>query len=90
MSTHTATINWQSESDDFAYESYTRNHTWRFDNDLVVSATAAPDFKGDPANIDPEEAFVASIASCHCTALAELSASLTDRGSAGPAASHAV
>ena len=65
MSQHTASINWQAESEDPSYDVYTRNHTWSFDNGSSVNASATPEYKGDPANIDPEEAFVASIASCH-------------------------
>ncbi len=65
MSQHKATINWQADSEDSSYDAYTRNHTWTFDNNLVVNASATPEYKGDAANIDPEEAFVASLASCH-------------------------
>jgi organic hydroperoxide reductase OsmC/OhrA len=65
MSQHSATISWQSKTEDFAYETYTRNHTWSFDNASTVNASATPDYKGDPAKIDPEEAFVASLAACH-------------------------
>jgi organic hydroperoxide reductase OsmC/OhrA len=31
----------------------------------TMTATAAPAYLGNPANVDPEEAFVASLASCH-------------------------
>ena len=30
-----------------------------------MTATAAPAYLGNPANVDPEEAFVASLAGCH-------------------------
>src|SRR5207302_10456497 len=30
-----------------------------------MTATAAPAYLGDPKNVDPEEAFVASISACH-------------------------
>src|SRR4029079_10800090 len=46
-----------------------RVHTWSFDGGLTVPASAAPGVVPapfvDPAGIDPEEAFVASISSCH-------------------------
>ncbi len=65
MSEHLATINWKRETESFAYKDYNRTHLWRFDNGEMVRAAAAPAFLGDPACVDPEEAFVASIASCH-------------------------
>ena len=65
MAEHIAEISWQRETAGFAYDDYNRTHEWRFDNGAVVKAAAAPAFLGDPACVDPEEAFVASIASCH-------------------------
>ena len=50
---------------DFDYKNYSRNHEWSFENGLVVEASAAAQFLGDENNIDPEEAFVASLSSCH-------------------------
>jgi len=48
---------------------YSREHTWEFDGGLTVPAssspTAVPVPWSNPANVDPEEAFVAAIASCH-------------------------
>ncbi len=65
MSEHKATIKWSRGDAEFDYESYSRNHRWTFDNGSSVDASAAEAFRGDPANVDPEEAFVASLASCH-------------------------
>ena len=65
MSEHKAEIAWRRETDSFAYDDYDRTHDWRFDNGLTVKAAAAPGYLGDPACVDPEEAFVASVASCH-------------------------
>ncbi len=65
MSEHQAEIVWNRESSEFTYASYNRNHDWTFDAGVTVRASASPDFKGDASCIDPEEAFVASIASCH-------------------------
>ena len=65
MSTHTAKLRWERGGTDFTYEAYSRNHTWQFDNGESVTATASPDYRGDPDHVDPEEAFVASISSCH-------------------------
>ncbi len=65
MSEHIADIVWKRETESFAYENYDRTHAWRFDNGLEVKAAAAPGYLGDPACVDPEEAFVASVSSCH-------------------------
>ena len=65
MSEHAATISWERTSDDFSYEAYSRDHTWTFESGVGVAASAAPDYAGDPSRVDPEEAFVASVASCH-------------------------
>lgn len=65
VSEHKATVSWQRETADFSYESYDRNHTWHFEGGCEVAASAAPDFLGSDDRVDPEEAFVAAISSCH-------------------------
>lgn len=65
MSDHVATIEWSRDGASFAYESYPREHTWSFDSGQTVRASAAPDFLGKPDAVDPEEAFVAALSSCH-------------------------
>lgn len=69
MSEHTATIRWQRNDDEFLRNRYSRRHEWRFDGGAVVPASASPAVVrapwSDPAGVDPEEAFVAAIASCH-------------------------
>lgn len=66
MSEHRARIVWVKESDSFRYEDYNREHTWTFPKSgIAVKATAAPKFRGKPEAVDPEEALVASISSCH-------------------------
>ena len=69
MSEHTATIRWTHTEGDFLKGRYSREHTWTFDGGLTVAASPSPSAVPKPysneANVDPEEAFVASIASCH-------------------------
>jgi organic hydroperoxide reductase OsmC/OhrA len=69
MSEHKATISWQRTSPDFLRGKYSRAHTWTFDGGVTVPASASPSVVpvpwSDPANVDPEEAYVASISSCH-------------------------
>jgi organic hydroperoxide reductase OsmC/OhrA len=69
MSEHKATIRWTSSGGEFLKGRYSRGHTWTFDGGVTVAASSSPAAVPKPfsieANVDPEEAFVASIASCH-------------------------
>jgi organic hydroperoxide reductase OsmC/OhrA len=69
MSEHRAIIRWQQGTADYAKGRYSREHTWSFDGGLTVAASASPAVVpvplSNPANIDPEEAYVASLSSCH-------------------------
>ncbi len=77
MSEHQATIDWNRDGRDFTYESYGRDHTWSFAGGVVVNASAAPAYKGNPDLVDPEEAFVASLSSCHMLTFLALAAKAT-------------
>jgi len=69
VSEYFATIDWQRGEQDFLARRYSRAHQWRFDGGVVVPASSSPHIvpvpMSDAANVDPEEAFVASLASCH-------------------------
>lgn len=69
MSTHTATIRWENHGPDFLKRRYSREHTWHFDGGAVVQGSPSPSIVpapwSNPEAVDPEEAFVASVASCH-------------------------
>jgi organic hydroperoxide reductase OsmC/OhrA len=69
MSNHAATISWKRSGPDFLKGNYSREHTWTFDGGLVIAASSSPsnvpEPYSNPAHVDPEEAFVASISSCH-------------------------
>ncbi len=66
---HTARVVWQLAGRDFLRGRYSREHTWTFDGGQTVPASASPANVAlpysNPAGVDPEEAFVAAIASCH-------------------------
>jgi organic hydroperoxide reductase OsmC/OhrA len=66
---HTATIEWQRGDARFVDNRYSRAHTWSFDGGARVPGWASPHAvrppRSDPAAVDPEEAFVASLSSCH-------------------------
>jgi organic hydroperoxide reductase OsmC/OhrA len=71
MSEHTATIKWtrRGAPEDFPKGKYSREHTWTFDGGVTVPGSASPSVVPAPwsnsAAVDPEEAYVASISSCH-------------------------
>ena len=69
MSEHKATIRWVHTTGEFLKGRYSREHTWTFDGGVTVPASPAPASVPKPysneKNVDPEEAYVASIASCH-------------------------
>jgi organic hydroperoxide reductase OsmC/OhrA len=69
MSEHHATIGWNRPSAEFTKGKYSREHEWVFDGGATVSASPSPSVVpapySNPAYVDPEEAFVAAVASCH-------------------------
>jgi organic hydroperoxide reductase OsmC/OhrA len=65
MSEHKITLTWERGDQPFEYQKYSRDHTWKFDGGHEMQASAAPAYLGNPKNVDPEEAFVASLSSCH-------------------------
>src|SRR6202044_766212 len=66
MSTHRAQLRWKRTSADFLYDTYNRAHDVLFKNgEIVLPSSSAPEFRGDGTRVDPEEAFVGSLSSCH-------------------------
>lgn len=65
MHEYRATTVWKRTSSDFTYETYNRAHDVTFGGGEVVPWSAAPEFKGEANRVNPEEAFVASLSTCH-------------------------
>jgi organic hydroperoxide reductase OsmC/OhrA len=69
MGEYQVTVSWERRGASFTDARYSRVHTWTFDGGLTVPATASPHVVAGPftaeAAVDPEEAFVASLSSCH-------------------------
>ncbi|NEA35072.1 OsmC family protein [Streptomyces sp. SID13031] len=66
MSEHVVEVSWSRGEYEFTYQSYSRDHEWRFDGGVTVPGSANPAYLGtDSGTVDPEEAFVASLSSCH-------------------------
>lgn len=69
MSEHRVLVRWQLAGSDFTGGRYSRGHTWIFDGGQTVPASASPSVvalpHADPSAVDPEEAYVAALSSCH-------------------------
>src|SRR5262245_24734198 len=69
MAGHRATIIWERNAAAFTDNRYSRAHRWLFDGGIEVPASASPHVVPPPMSavdaVDPEEAFVASLSSCH-------------------------
>jgi len=65
MSEYRANISWRRQTNDFAYNTYNRNHTISFAGGSEITASAAPEFKGNASLVNPEELLVAALSSCH-------------------------
>jgi organic hydroperoxide reductase OsmC/OhrA len=69
MSKYTAKVIWTRDGQTFTDNRYMRSHVWEFDGGETVRASSSPQVipapLSDPTAVDPEEAFVAAISSCH-------------------------
>jgi organic hydroperoxide reductase OsmC/OhrA len=69
MAEHTATVAWDRFDAAFTDNRYSRAHRWMFDGGATIPASSSPHVvpvpMSDPLGVDPEEAFVASLSSCH-------------------------
>lgn len=65
MSEHRATLKWSRGDSGFGYREYPRDHDWIFPNGDTLRASSAPKYLGNEDCVDPEEAYVASLSSCH-------------------------
>ena len=69
MGTHTARLEWHRGQQKFTDNAYSRRHEWHFDGGAIVPGSSSPAVVkvplSDPTAVDPEEAFVAALSSCH-------------------------
>ena len=69
MHEYTAQIHWQRQGAAFTDKRYSRGHEWHFDGGVTVPGSSSPLSVRTPfsvvAAVDPEEAFVAALSSCH-------------------------
>jgi organic hydroperoxide reductase OsmC/OhrA len=69
MAEYTATIHWQRRDQPFSDQRYSRRHSVEFDGGHRMPGSSSPHIVrlpfSDPAGVDPEETFVASLSACH-------------------------
>jgi organic hydroperoxide reductase OsmC/OhrA len=69
MTTFTAEVAWQRGEGSFIDGRYSRGHSWTFDGGATIAASASPHNVPLPysveENVDPEEAYIAALSSCH-------------------------
>ena len=66
MSEHRATVRWQNSAAAMDYDHFSRDHMWAVkEGRLTVPVSSSPVYKGNPDRLDPEDALVAALASCH-------------------------
>ncbi|MGV3590065.1 MAG: OsmC family protein [Gammaproteobacteria bacterium] len=69
MIQYTAEVLWFRGDQAFTDNRYSRRHTLRFDGGVEVPGSSSPHVvpvpMSDPVAVDPEEAFIASLSSCH-------------------------
>lgn len=69
MASYRAVVEWHRDGARFTDNRYSRGHRWRFDGGVEVPASSSPQVVPVPlsveAAVDPEEAFVVSLSSCH-------------------------
>ncbi|MBB64263.1 MAG: osmotically inducible protein OsmC [Waddliaceae bacterium] len=73
MSEHRVQTKWERTSKSFEFDHYNREHIWCIEG-KEIPASAAPEYKGKPSHVDPEQAFVASLSSCHMLTFLALAA----------------
>ena len=78
MHEFTATLDWRRDGQPFTDQRYSRAHEWSFDGGLTVPASSSPLSvplpMSDASSLDPEEALVAAVASCHMLFLLSIAA----------------
>ena len=74
MSKHTSSLRWNRGDKPFTYEGYSRDHEWIFDGGQRLQGSAATAYLGSPQGVDPEEAVVAALSSCHMLTLLAIAA----------------
>jgi organic hydroperoxide reductase OsmC/OhrA len=65
MSEHRIALQWQRAGLPFERGNYSRDHRVRFQGGQEIAASSAADYGGNPSHVDPEQALLAALSSCH-------------------------
>ena len=65
MSSFSIGLSWRRATPDFDVKTFSRDHVWRLAGGQTVQGSSAPDYSGNPAMSNPEEALLAALSSCH-------------------------
>ena len=74
MSALSIRLHWQRREAAFVTGKYSNAHTVQYDDRHDLQVDAAPDWGGDPANTNPEQALAAALSSCHMMTFLALAA----------------
>ena len=74
MSEHKTQIEWHRDGEPFTAEGYSRDHAWIFERGQRLIGSAAPAYRGSATGVDPEEALVVALSSCHMLTLLAIAA----------------
>jgi organic hydroperoxide reductase OsmC/OhrA len=69
MASYQATVDWSRNGANFLDNKYSREHTWQFDGGVTITGSSSPHVVpapcSNPAAVDPEEALIVALSSCH-------------------------
>ena len=77
MSEHTARIEWERDTPDFDYDTFTRDHRIHFSDSVSLQASSAADYSGTASYADPEQQLAGAVSSCHMLTFLALATVLT-------------
>jgi organic hydroperoxide reductase OsmC/OhrA len=74
MSDLSIQLHWHRTTPDLKPGAYSAQHVVQYNNSADVLVDAAPDWGGDPASTNPEQALAAALSSCHMMTFLALAA----------------
>ena len=70
-------LNWNLGDGELSFGKYNTNHKIKINDEILLNASAAEEYGGNPNNLNPEQAFVAAISSCHMMTFLALAAKMS-------------
>ena len=69
-------LNWLLEDGELSYGKYSTDHKIKINDEIIINAGSAVEYGGNPNNLNPEQAFVAAVSSCHMMTFLALAAKM--------------